>query len=270
MSAPALALIVPIPGNRSQPESGKPGTMTAGPGGKTGPSCPKSHAGGASAAFRYRQAGNWVTTQGYRLPPTGHANPGRRCEPRTCGTLFRVRTVAKHCARASRIGHREEGPVLPRATCGCTTGKTVMGANAATARAWSHFNAPRRPIGEPRDSADKKTLCVVVAKNGQRRESSAGAGLGWLGCQESALKGHPESGHPWQPIRPPDTPARHRAACRTPASDPASSSTPRRTRRAPYGPASRWRRRSGGRSRLRAAEASAPPRPVCCSPVCAV
>lgn len=184
MSAPALVLIVPIPGNRSQPESGKPGTITAGPGGKRALPAQNPMRGARVRRFATDrpETGLPPKVTGYHTQAMQALAAGANRKP--VRTLFRVRAVAKHCARASRIDHGEKGPVLPRATCGYTTGKTVMGANAATARAWGHFNAPRRPIGERRDSAGKRALWRRHGKNGQRKKSSTGAGLGWLGCRK--------------------------------------------------------------------------------------
>ncbi len=158
MSAPALALIVPTPGNRSQPGSGKPGTITAGSWGKRALPAQNPMRGARAPRFATDRPETGLPPEvtGYHPQAMQALAAGANREP--VRTLFGVRTVAKHCARTSRIDHGEKGPVLPRATCGYTTGKTVMGANAATARAWSHFNAPRRPIGEPRRGAGKRAL----------------------------------------------------------------------------------------------------------------
>jgi hypothetical protein len=62
------------------------------------------------------------------------------------------------------------------------TGKTVMGANAATARAWGYFNARRRSIGERGVSVGEAgDRFVVVARRKTAYERKPALARAWRG-----------------------------------------------------------------------------------------
>lgn len=91
---------------------------------------------------------NRVTTRSYRLPPADGVNRGQGCKPQTPANLVfgshgseTSRSRPPYCFMAKKdpfyLGDGRH-----------TTGKTVIGANAATTRTSGHFNTRWRRIGE--------------------------------------------------------------------------------------------------------------------------
>ena len=130
-----------------------------------------------------RETGLPPEVTGYHPPTMQAMATGANRKP--LQTLFWVRTVAKRGAHASRMDHGEEGPFCLRGGRHAT-GKTVIGANSATARAWGYFNARWRLIGERGGVLAKGALwCPSRAGKRPTRESQHWRGFGAVSPPET-------------------------------------------------------------------------------------
>ena len=125
-----------------------------------------------------RETGLPPEVTGYHPPTMQAMATGANRKP--LQTLFWVRTVAKRGAHASRMDHGEEGPFCLRGGRHAT-GKTVIGANSATARACGHFDTRWRPIGERGSAGAVGRALVPVARRKTADERKPALARVWRG-----------------------------------------------------------------------------------------